>query len=240
MRQLSRTLRCRPAFAGAGATPRLPDSEPEGLHRVAATPVTEAPAAPTRHSQEQPVRTAAQPAAPLAGSATDVPSVPPVPARPEVALPAAESRARQTTPARPGDVAVPLSIPQPAPARDISLRLSGAGEQVQVRVMKRNGVVRVAVRTADPELARSLRQDLPELSSRLEREGLRAESWHPAATAERAASGETRGGGFPDRGQPGSPGQRDERHQPPPDPAENREADGDVAEDFAGLVSSAT
>lgn len=227
-----------PAAPENGTSPRLAAIDPEGAHRGPSTPAAEAAPAPARHSQEPQVRIAAQPAATPAGPATDVPFVPPGPAR-EAALPAVESRARQTAPARPADAPVPLPVPQPA-ARDISLRLSGSGEQVQVRVVERDGEVRVAVRTADPELARSLRQDLPELSARLEREGLRAEGWHPATASERPAGGEARGGGFADRGQPGSPGQRDERRQPPPPPAENPEGGRDEAEDFAGLVSSAT
>jgi hypothetical protein len=154
-----------------------------------------------------------------------------------------ESRAREATPPRPADpVAPPAALPPAAPARDISLRLSGPGERVEVRVVERGGEIHVAVRTADPELARTLRQDLPELSTRLEREGLRAESWHPAAAAANRAEGgdlrgDARGGGFPQPGQPGGQQQREERRQPPLEPAAEGDAASREPEDFAGLVS---
>jgi hypothetical protein len=51
---------------------------------------------------------------------------------------------------------------------------------VDLHVTERSGEVHVAVRAADPELAHSLRQALPELVNRLEENGFRTEAWRPA------------------------------------------------------------
>jgi hypothetical protein len=72
----------------------------------------------------------------------------------------------------------PESATPTTPVRDLSLRLEG-DRQVEVRFTERAGKVEVAVKTADADLAGSLRQDLGELSSRLDSAGYRAESWQP-------------------------------------------------------------
>ena len=61
--------------------------------------------------------------------------------------------------------------------------MADAGEQrVELKITDHAGEVKVAVRTADPELAGSLRENLGDLVHRLEQNGLRAENWHPAAS----------------------------------------------------------
>jgi Flagellar hook-length control protein FliK len=67
-----------------------------------------------------------------------------------------------------------------APAREIQLQLNQGDQRVDVRLTERGGEVRVAVRTPDPQLADTLRDDLPHLSARLEQTGFRTETWHPA------------------------------------------------------------
>ncbi|HLI83838.1 MAG TPA: flagellar hook-length control protein FliK [Bryobacteraceae bacterium] len=77
-----------------------------------------------------------------------------------------------------------------APARDIHLQLHQGDQRVDVRLSERSGEVHVAVRTADPQLAGALRDDLPGLSDRLEQSGFRADTWHAAMAA--MPSGERR------------------------------------------------
>ncbi len=72
---------------------------------------------------------------------------------------------------------------QPALAHEIKLEVSGGERRVEVRLSERAGEVRVAVRTPDGQLAGSLRENLPELATRLADTGLRSEMWRPAAPA---------------------------------------------------------
>ena len=66
-------------------------------------------------------------------------------------------------------------------SQTIDLKVSGAdSSQVDVRVSQRAGDVQVTVRTADGDLAQSLRQHLPELSDRLAQTGVHGDIWQPA------------------------------------------------------------
>ncbi|HEV3202713.1 MAG TPA: hypothetical protein VGZ73_32690 [Bryobacteraceae bacterium] len=84
------------------------------------------------------------------------------PARPERASALAESEAPKT----------------PAATRDIKLEVASEGQRVEVRLTEHGGDVHVEVRTPDTHLAGELRENLPDLSSRLEHTGLRPEEWH--------------------------------------------------------------
>lgn len=76
-----------------------------------------------------------------------------------------------------------ITAPQPPPAKQISLKLTGEDSaSVNVEVSERAGKVQVAVRTADPDLAKSLRRDLSDLVGRLEDKGFKAEAWVPRAS----------------------------------------------------------
>lgn len=75
-----------------------------------------------------------------------------------------------------------------APAREIHLQVSGGEQRVDVRLTEHRGEVQVAVRTPDSRLTEALRSDLPALSARLEQNGFRAETWHPAASRPEHAS----------------------------------------------------
>jgi len=68
---------------------------------------------------------------------------------------------------------------QTQPIREISFRLATASANVDVQVAQRAGKVQVAVRTADPDLAKSLQTNLGELVGRLEDKGFRTETWNP-------------------------------------------------------------
>jgi hypothetical protein len=85
------------------------------------------------------------------------------------------------------DVAPPAlradSSPQkaPGPLKDISIQVGQTPqEKVDLHLTERAGEMRMAVRAADPEMAHSLRQALPELVNRLQENGFRAEAWRPA------------------------------------------------------------
>lgn len=102
------------------------------------------------------------------------------------------------------------------PVRDISLRISDAGqERVEVRLANRAGEMKVAVRTPDAELAGSLRAGLSDLVQRLEHSGFHAEAWTPGRQP--SSSGLERGTSDfadPQGGrQHGHPDGRQQKHQ---------------------------
>jgi hypothetical protein len=66
----------------------------------------------------------------------------------------------------------------PAATRDIKLEVGSGDQRVELHLTERGGDVHVAVRTPDTHLAGELRENLPDLSSRLEHTGLRPEEWH--------------------------------------------------------------
>jgi len=63
-------------------------------------------------------------------------------------------------------------------------RLAETGREggVEVRVKDQAGELRVAVRTPDGELTKSLREGLPELVERLGQHGYETQVWRPAGT----------------------------------------------------------
>jgi len=134
--------------------------------------------------------------------------------------------------------------PRPAAAHDIKLQLAGQGDQkVEVRVSERAGDMRVEVRTLDSGLAGNLREDLPALVSRLEQTGFRAETWHPAGTAERQGTAQAAPGGASQNSerqpeQNGGQRQRDSQPQPKPKAQENDTPAQEPGKDFAWLFSS--
>jgi hypothetical protein len=96
--------------------------------------------------------------------------------RPEAPRASAPRAVEETTPA------------QRQPLRDLSIQVPNrsaqeAGGNIELRISERAGKVQVAVHTGDPALKDSLRQHLPELVSKLEETGYRAETWRPDAPA---------------------------------------------------------
>ena len=70
--------------------------------------------------------------------------------------------------------------PKTAALKDISIQVSATGaETVQLRLVQQSGELHVAVRTGDVEMAHGLQQGLPDLVSKLQDNGYRAESWRP-------------------------------------------------------------
>jgi hypothetical protein len=87
--------------------------------------------------------------------------------------------------------------------------------RAEVRILDRGGEVSVAVRTPDPQLASSLRQNLDDLTSRLERQGFQTELWRPTASQSSAQSEMDRRG-YPSDAQSGRDQQsahRDPQHE---------------------------
>jgi hypothetical protein len=69
-----------------------------------------------------------------------------------------------------------------SPVQQIDLRVSSdRHEKVDVRLVAQGEEVRIAVRSAHPELAQGLREDLGSLVKHLENNGYQTEAWRPAA-----------------------------------------------------------
>jgi hypothetical protein len=94
----------------------------------------------------------------------------------------------------PGSAGIPTQIEtnltvRPQPIREISLKLAdGGANQVDIQVVEHSGTVRVAVRTADQELTKSLQTNLGELVGRLEERGYKTETWIPTAAVHGGAA----------------------------------------------------
>ena len=78
-------------------------------------------------------------------------------------------------------------VPRPLTARDIKLEVAGGESRVELRLTERAGEVKVAVRTADSGLSSSLRDNLPELTSKLAGSGFKTDPWRPSASPAEAA-----------------------------------------------------
>jgi len=187
----------RPAVAGAGDVTREAAVErpPQAARSEPARPLTAArePAAPARGTDEG-TRRDHEHSQPAARPAADAPQ--PVRAAPPAAVqpaPAPATALRQVTFERPAaarDAVLAATEPtatpeaparQAAEVREISVRVGERGSGgVDVRLVDRGGEVRVAVRTPDAGLTRSLREGLDELVARVENLGYAAETWTPA------------------------------------------------------------
>jgi hypothetical protein len=95
-------------------------------------------------------------------------------------------KAMSNASAKPAEAVDPSPLAEPAapkaqiPVKGISIQLGQAAQdRVELRVSQSGGEVRLAVRAADPEVAHSIRQALPDLVNHLEQSGFRAEAWRP-------------------------------------------------------------
>jgi hypothetical protein len=143
--------------------------------------------------------------------------------------------------------APPLSAsPEPAsaprtPARDITLRLNEGDQRVDVRLVERQGDVRVEVRTPDAGLAGDLRRDLPSLAARLEQSGIRADAWRGESGGRRFSGSDS-----PPAEQDANAGQgrrdgREGRDDPPrrsPPPGEEQIDPKEERKEFEWFMSS--
>jgi hypothetical protein len=150
-------------------------------------------------------------------------------------------------PVRPQDAMEGETRPEAAkapPLRDMKFEVTGGERRVEVRLSERGGEVKVTVRTPDPQLAGTLRENLPTLSARLAESGFKSEAWHPAAsspnegrhTAEPSAGGASQDANTPshqqDRESQDGAGQR--RPRSPQETAPQKEK----GKDFAWLMST--
>ena len=128
----------------------------------------------------------------------------------------AEPRAPFTPPPAPARAS---EHPEPAPsalpqaARDIRLRLAGDEKAgVEVRMIERAGEVRVAVRSADAELAQSMRSGLSDLAEKLSGRGFSNEIWRPEPVSEKNNPASANPG-HPGQGKQQEPGGQQSRQQ---------------------------
>lgn len=88
-----------------------------------------------------------------------------------------------SAPAKPIEARVETPKSGTVPLKDISLQVAQSGNQkVEVRLVQQSGELRVAVHTADPDLAHGLQQGLSDLVGRLQDSGSHAEAWRPGAS----------------------------------------------------------
>jgi hypothetical protein len=229
-----------PVSDTAAATGEMGRAERENSH--------DTPAASTR--QPDVSREPARKPAVSAAAAAPEPAGTAHPAATPQPLAANGERPRESAPASPppaatAEPAAAPVAPKPAAAHDIKLELAGQGDRrVEVRVSERAGDMHVEVRTPDAGLAGDLREELPALATKLEQTGFRAETWHPAGTAERQRTAEAAPGAASQNSerQPGEDGgqrqQRDPQQQPKPKGRENQTPSQNAGKDFAWLFSS--
>ena len=144
-------------------------------------------------------------------------------AQAETAAPPSAAAVAPVAPSKPVEAKVLETPPKPAavPLKDISLQVAQSGNQgVEVRLTQQSGELRVAVRTADSELAHGLQQGLSDLVGRLQENGSRAEAWRPGGPVVQSGpvleSRSSPGGSQKDDSQShsgGSPQQQDGRRQ---------------------------
>jgi hypothetical protein len=240
-----------PAAAAAAPAPSAPQParEPEAVDAAPGKSQPQAQPAPARRAEPEPRRSdatadAPSPAPRRSQAMADAPSPTPraetgtafTPPEPRTAAPEARPPVREAASATPAvEPTVDPPVGNPAPLRDLAFRLEGASEAVDVRLSERGGSVQVSVHTADADLAGALRQNLDELSSRLEARGVSAETAPLKAVAEpsRAADAGNQpgwtGGGRQDA---------ERREDPPPRRRSPRQRKEEERKDFRWIVSS--
>ena len=246
-RQLSRPLRWLRKF-------HRPRSRPRINHRTPPHRRNQSPLALCRRTRRLP-RNIPKKRRPRQQLRVLPPAEPAVRNRPQAQpLTAPEARSSSRTPESPqgtnlsrgegaGGSPVPEPVSAPAGSKNIEMHFTVDEGRVQVHVAERAGEVRVAVHTPDANLAGTLREELPQLTSRLEQSGFHAETWHgpTAGPAEGMRAGEPAPGSpqqdTPDPQQRNSGGQQNEeqqRRQPPEEQAAARPR----SEDFSWLFDA--
>ncbi|MCU1236656.1 MAG: hypothetical protein JWP63_4623 [Candidatus Solibacter sp.] len=125
---------------------------------------------------------------------------------------------------------------QAGSARDIKLEVSDGEHRLEVRLSERGGEVRVAVRTADSHLAGELRDNLPQLASRLAENGMRSELWRPT---DAHAGNLSQEGDSQSRGQFGdTQGDAEQRQAQDLQDLQEQKTHKEKGKDFAWLMSS--
>ena len=199
------------------------------------------PDAHQRKEQPEPSAAPSVPAAPAHIDQTVAPAISPDPCPP--------FRTPEPPRAEPGPAAKQQTVAPPEPPttpapRNIELKLNIEDGRVQVHVAERAGDVHIAVHTPDRNLAGTLRDDLPQLTSRLEQTGYHAETWHGPAQgpAESVSPSQTSAGSpYQDSADPrqhpsgGQPGDQSKQQQRPP---AEEQAPKKSAQEFSWLLDS--
>lgn len=125
------------------------------------------------------------PAAPVRGGEPVNPQVLHAGASVPVTAPAAASApVKAAAPTAPSAPVVHVEVTAPRTTQSMSLQIStGSDTKVDVQLVERGGEIRVAVRTPDESLARTMREDLGSLNGKLSQSGFGTETWAPARTA---------------------------------------------------------
>jgi hypothetical protein len=167
---------------------------------------------------------------------------------PAKAVPAPERSATPETKTAAKDVmeiqTKPEALKAP-PVRDMKFEVVGVDRRVEVRVSERLGEMKMTVRTPDVNLATTLRENLPALSTRLAESGFKSETWHPAAPSTstwKHTTESSQGGGFQDSNTPPRDQRRESQdgsgQQHPKRPHEPLPQQQQKGRDFAWLMSS--
>lgn len=171
----------KPAPAPTAQTPKPSQTEPQPEISREHTPVqrethaTKPEAMPQarRHEEDQPVPAAQHVA--FSGKVEPVAVAHQSGTQSQTAPPAEQPRTTET----PQPVRVPeeaLETPAtPLRSLTVSVEPPGTAERTDIHFVHRNGVVDLAVRATNPETARILRNDLPELVRNLEQQGFQSE-----------------------------------------------------------------
>jgi hypothetical protein len=97
-----------------------------------------------------------------------------------------QPKTTEAKPISPKDALEIQTKPEAAKAtsvRDLKFEVIGVDRRVEVSVSERHGEMKMTVRTPDANLATTLRENLPALSTRLAESGFKNETWHPAASS---------------------------------------------------------
>lgn len=172
----------------APAPPRVPETQ---TAKETAPPRAPEPEPSARNRTAEPEERAAMAAKPTPGRQFVEPIGPQsVPAQPARIAAQAAPVERVTAPKPPiGTEFEPARTEAaPQPVREFSMLVprqvseDRRPEPVEVKVLERAGQVHVAVRSADPQLNRSLGEGLGELVANLESRGYAAETWRPQSS----------------------------------------------------------
>ena len=165
------------------AQPSSPQPAPKHAPEVAGQPQQAAQTTPVKTEKTEEASPAAKVSAAYRSTLSEIPVLSQsTPARGESAGRIQEPAKLDSATARLQVASEPAAEPSApsGPLRQITMHVADPAQgRAEVRILDRGGEVSVAVRTPDPQLASSLRQNLDDLASRLERQGFQTELWRP-------------------------------------------------------------
>ena len=227
----------------------VPAPEPIAASENRPSPLTEPNQAPTRAGRERRVETAPfeRPETHAVIPTGKIVSVAALDAPVKAESTPQRAEAAEAKPVSPKDAIEVQTKPEPAKAtvvRDMKFEVVGVDRRVEVRLSERHGEMKMTVRTPDTNLASTLRENLPALSTRLAESGFKSETWHPPAssTSEWQHTAESsKGGTFQDSNTPPREHHQDSQDgggQQHPKRPQEPVAQQKKGRDFAWLMSS--